>query len=642
MKRVNFLVLGFALLSLPGLALSETAVYSPTYTAPQCVSATSPCDVPDSLIGGRDTLGGGLGPEWGDEPNQPNTLAASPCADGSEGYYHNNYVYYGNYAGSLDAFQVTDLSGPSFQPGDTVRVDATVWCARSNSFDSLYVYHADSPSSPSWVYAGAAACRDYGTQLLSVIFNLGVANNLQAIRVAFTEYSSASPCDTGPANDRDDVVLTVAGDTGDSDGDGLPNWWEEAYSACVNPLVPDADANPDGDAWTNLQEYQNGGNPCVYNECSDGLDNDGDGLVDLADPGCESAADLSEHGDNACDDGLDNDADGLTDWPNDPDCLDAMDTAELKPSLVGSDAGPTARGFDKKGKYAFYSDGYFFKIIDVSNPAAPNLIGSCSYQSGEYCYGYANDIFVNGNYAYLASGWPDILGIIDISNPAVPKQIGGASGIDEYGNSPGTGYSYGVYVSGKYAYLAEGSDFCGWGDCNRGLAIYDVSDPAITSLIGKYVTPSEAYAVYVRGAYAYVADCESGLFIIDVEDPSAPTLVGTHSTPSCAASVYLQGKLAYVTEVTDGLQIFDISNPANPVLSGSYNTPGTANHVYVSGKFAYVGDGDHGLQIINVLNPAAPILAGSYQTQAWARGVHVSGNYAYVADNQNGSQLGGL
>ena len=50
-------------------------------------------------------------------------------------------------------------------------------------------------------------------------------------------------------------------------------------------------------------------------ECDDGLDNDGDGLTDLADPGCADASDLDEHAPTLpCDDGADNDGDGWADY----------------------------------------------------------------------------------------------------------------------------------------------------------------------------------------------------------------------------------------------------------------------------------------------------------------------------------------
>jgi hypothetical protein len=54
--------------------------------------------------------------------------------------------------------------------------------------------------------------------------------------------------------------------------------------------------------------------------CGDGVDNDGDGLVDDADPGCENTQDASERSAlYECDDGVDNDGDGGTDYVPDAD-----------------------------------------------------------------------------------------------------------------------------------------------------------------------------------------------------------------------------------------------------------------------------------------------------------------------------------
>jgi hypothetical protein len=65
-------------------------------------------------------------------------------------------------------------------------------------------------------------------------------------------------------------------------------------------------------------------------QCGDGIDNDGDGLIDLGqDPGCTSPSDNSEL-DNLpqCSDGIDNDADGMVDFPNDPGCDSPTDNLE--------------------------------------------------------------------------------------------------------------------------------------------------------------------------------------------------------------------------------------------------------------------------------------------------------------------------
>jgi hypothetical protein len=52
-------------------------------------------------------------------------------------------------------------------------------------------------------------------------------------------------------------------DNTDSNGNGLPNWWQIQYFGHlgVSPL-----ADPDADGWNNLQEYQNGTNPNVADQ----------------------------------------------------------------------------------------------------------------------------------------------------------------------------------------------------------------------------------------------------------------------------------------------------------------------------------------------------------------------------------------
>ncbi len=66
--------------------------------------------------------------------------------------------------------------------------------------------------------------------------------------------------------------------TDDSDCDGMPNEYEDA-NTCLDSNLDDADENPDNDTWTNIREYELGDsfNPCEANGCG-GLDTDGDGM----------------------------------------------------------------------------------------------------------------------------------------------------------------------------------------------------------------------------------------------------------------------------------------------------------------------------------------------------------------------------
>jgi hypothetical protein len=82
-------------------------------------------------------------------------------------------------------------------------------------------------------------------------------------------------------------------------------------------------------AGASLDDFKGGAYTAVA-ECSDGVDNDGDGLTDHPnDPGCSSPSDPSEVGSAACDDGIDNDGDGLVDASNDPGCTGPGDASEL-------------------------------------------------------------------------------------------------------------------------------------------------------------------------------------------------------------------------------------------------------------------------------------------------------------------------
>jgi hypothetical protein len=107
--------------------------------------------------------------------------------------------------------------------------------------------------------------------------------------------------------------------------------------------------------------------------CSDGLDNDGDGVTDYPDdPGCNDGNDPSEE--PSCSDGLDNDGDGLIDYPQDPGCRDATSVREDPQCQdginndVGQDPNPGHIDFDGGASLDLDGDGF----IDPSfNPAAP-------------------------------------------------------------------------------------------------------------------------------------------------------------------------------------------------------------------------------------------------------------------------------
>lgn len=132
---------------------------------------------------------------------------------------------------------------------------------------------------------------------------------------------------TGQGQEGPDIDAIEALNTGnlpqcsdfiDNDGDGKIDY--PADSGCENPTDDDESDKP---------------------ECSDGKDNDGDGKVDAGDPGCHTDGDPNDGDDSynpndnsekddqkpQCSDGKDNDGDGLVD-EDDPGCHDDQDLSK--------------------------------------------------------------------------------------------------------------------------------------------------------------------------------------------------------------------------------------------------------------------------------------------------------------------------
>jgi hypothetical protein len=279
------------------------------------------------------------------------------------------------------------------------------------------------------------------------------------------------------------------------------------------------------------------------------------------------------------------------------------------------------------GNYAYVADGSAgLQIIDISNPAAPTLVGTYHSLGTSTVTGALDEpvttwfVAVAGNYAYVPDQYSN-LRIINISNPASPTLAG------TYGPMS---YPKGIDVVGNYAYVADGPG---------GLKILNISNPASPTLVGTYDPSNDEDDVVVVGNYAYVAGHEAGLQIVNVSNPASPTLAGSLDTPGYAQRLAVAGSYAYIADESYGVQVIDISNPASPTLVGNYNTSSTAMDVAVAGHYVYVAESISGLEIVNVSNPASPTLVGASDTPGTALGVAVAGSYAYVADETSGLQI---
>jgi hypothetical protein len=301
-----------------------------------------------------------------------------------------------------------------------------------------------------------------------------------------------------------------------------------------------------------------------------------------------------------------------------------------------------------EGDYAYVADtGTGLAVIDISDPTNP---GTPEYANTD---GSAYSVYVDGDYAYVAD-YHKGLAVIDISDPENPSKIAQGS-LDEnvysicidgnyaflggfyslyaveiselispltlWWNQDTSGNSQGVFVSGDYAYVADGAS---------GLAVVDISDPTTPGTPEYSDTAGDAEDVVVSGDYAYVADGGGGLAVIDVSDPTNPGTAIRRDTTGDSRGIFVSGDYAYIADGASGLAIIDISNPTSPGTPVYKDDGYTTTAVYVEGNYAYLSAGT-GILTIDVSDPTTPGSSVYLSLVGGARDIYVRGDYAYLS-----------
>ncbi len=285
------------------------------------------------------------------------------------------------------------------------------------------------------------------------------------------------------------------------------------------------------------------------------------------------------------------------------------------------DTGATPTAVAVEGNFAYVADGRTpdggLKIIDISNPAVPVLVGTATTPER------ATDVVVDANFAYVVdfeaiNSSAGGLRTFDVSDPTAPAQIGGMG-------SPGQ--AQGVAVDGEFAYVADGF---------VGLEVADVSNGGFRKALSLLELEDFSAGIAVRGSFAYLANGFLGLRIIRVGDPNTPAEVGRLDTPGFASRVVLSGSLAFVADGEGGVQIVNVSDPSAPTVIGTVPALGLVGDIALSGVLLFIADGEAGVQIVDVSNPELPVVLRTIDTPGEATGIAVNGDNAFVADGPGG------
>jgi hypothetical protein len=205
--------------------------------------------------------------------------------------------------------------------------------------------------------------------------------------------------------------------------------------------------------------------------------------------------------------------------------------------------------------------------VDVSNPASPSVRGSLQLQTALSLVSRWSNLLIYSGYLLVQDYAQNKVYVIDISNPDAPKKFSEWSTpwmVD--------GGDAGMTIDGHYLYMPCRQAFV--------LNIYDLSNLAAVTLAGSVSTGSEeAWEWPVKiGSYLYmnVSTYASGVVhmkVINVANPTTPTIVGT--VASTGETITKNGRLFSLgTSGSNALAAaYSLANPIAPVVEAASTVP---------------------------------------------------------------------
>lgn len=273
------------------------------------------------------------------------------------------------------------------------------------------------------------------------------------------------------------------------------------------------------------------------------------------------------------------------------------------PAIVAAlNVGGNANDVTLAGNIAYLATSAGLKVVNVSQPTAPRLLGTFSG------VGNAMAVKVRGTTAYVAAG--SSLYIVSVANPGAMIQAGAI-------NLGGTAWNLELDPTRNLAAVAAGG---------AGLKLVDVSNLSAPVLRGTAAT-GEARGVALRGNAAFVADYANSMTSVDISNLAAPVV--RSRTPQNLGgllnNVVLSGNFALGADVyfVNGVPIVDISNPQALAPRAILNFTGrddNGTNIAVDDSFIYLV-GDRGGSARGGSSGDSRLYIGQYQPRVDLAGV---------------------
>jgi hypothetical protein len=220
----------------------------------------------------------------------------------------------------------------------------------------------------------------------------------------------------------------------------------------------------------------------------------------------------------------------------------ALGADRRTPAIIATlNLNASANDITLAGNVAYLATSGGLKVVDVTAPAAPRLLGTFAG------VGNAMGVKVRGTTAYVVAG--GTLSIVSVANPGAMIQAGSI-------DLGGRGWNLDLDPTRNLAAVAMGG---------AGLKLVDVSNLSAPLLRGTAAT-GDARGVALRGTTAIVADYANSMTSVDIADLAAPAILSRteQSLGGLLTNVILAGNFALGADVVfvNGVPIVDIGNPA--------------------------------------------------------------------------------
>jgi len=281
-------------------------------------------------------------------------------------------------------------------------------------------------------------------------------------------------------------------------------------------------------------------------------------------------------------------------------------------------------------------------VIDVADPAAPKLRGSCSVD------GFPQDMALTRSHAYVVNG-KELL-TFDITQPAQPRLVTRTVIADDPLRGP-----QGIDISAPYAYLA----------CRRdGVKVVDLTKPAAPVVVGHTPLPGISRDVTVAGDRLYVASGTKGIQILDRTKPTRlgnPIHLG--APEGVVNRIVVVDTIAYLAAGNLPVACVCAAKTTKPTWLGSSSDRDILSPFYGAFCFdlavqsvkspdaksektvAFSADGEGGLIATDVSDPIMPTLAGvllegvSFGNSCFPTGICADNSFAYLNDARYGLRI---